>query len=260
MRRWYTKAFQLWESLSDEGNDAGVSVSFSFFRNLTNKFKKLYLELTSSGGRIIVTCESIVSDAGMIANSPAQRENFPDSSTLENGAAAFWYSDIVQDFKILSSEELIAGRNGVKWGYAFTSFAIDAPKYLKFLEGEIRSRGGVFIRSSLPIEVGLAAVLESVSNLVEKNLPGKEIFAFVHATGMGAKQLVGDEKIFPMKSQSVYIKGEANKIAGRLEVGSVSGDGYEGSADVPGIPIYYGSPRIGSGYTVLGGFMDEGNW
>jgi D-amino-acid oxidase len=200
------------------------------------------------------------SDAAMVTKCSAQRQNFPDSSTLENGAAAFWYSNMVQDFKILSSEELIAGGNGTKWGYAFTSFAIDAPKYLKYFEGEISSRGGVFIRSSLPINVGLAAVLEATSNLVEKNWPGKEIFAFVHATGMGAKKLVGDEKIFPMKSQSVYIKGEATKIADRLEVGSVSGDGYESVADVPGIPIYYGCPRIGSGYTVLGGFMDEGNW
>jgi len=197
---------------------------------------------------------------GMITKSSTQRENFPDSSTLEHGAAAFWYSNMVQDFKILSPEELIAGGNGTKWGYAFASFAIDAPKYLKYLEGEISLRGGVFIRSSLPIKVGLAAVLEATSRLVEKNWQEKEIFAFVHATGMGAKQLVGDEKIFPMKSQSVYIKGEANKIADRLEVGSVSGDGYESLADVPGIPIYYGSPRTGSGYTVLGGFMDEGNW
>jgi D-amino-acid oxidase len=200
-----------------------------------------------------------VSYVRIITKSSAQRENFPDSSTLENGATSFWYSNMVRDFKIFSPEEIIAGRNGAKCGYALASFAIDAPKYLKYLEGEIISRGGVFIRSALSIKIGLAAVLEAATNLA-KDLPEKEIFAFVHATGMGAKKLVGDEKIFPTKSQSVYIKGEANKIADRLKVGSVSGDGHESLADVPGIPIYYGSPRVGSGYTALGGFMDEGNW
>lgn len=112
----------------------------------------------------------------------------------------------------------------------------------------------------MPTGIGLTEVLRAATTVLEDNLPKPRIFGFVLATGMGTKDLIGDNDIFPMKSQSVYVKGEAYKVADRLEVGSVAGDDHEVLEDVPGIPIYYGSPRVGAGYTVLGGFMDEGNW
>jgi len=56
--------------------------------------------------------------------------------------------------------------------------------------------------------------------------------------------LVGDENVFPLKSHSIHVKGEAEKIADRIDNNG----------------IYYAIPRVGSGFTVLGGFMDPGNW
>jgi D-amino-acid oxidase len=188
------------------------------------------------------------------------RENIPETEILQKGTSGFWYSNMVRNFRILSPEMLIQGGEGAKWGYAFSSFSINAPKYLQYLQAKIVNLGGIAIRSSLPSGVGLSAVLDAVTLIVENQFPQKLAFAFVLATGMGTKQLIGDNAMFPMKSQSVYVKGEAHNIVDRLAVGHVAGDGHDKSEDTPGIPIHYGSPRPGSGYTVLGGFMEEHNW
>jgi hypothetical protein len=85
------------------------------------------------------------------------------------------------------------------------------------------------------------------------------VFAFVLATGTETKSLIGDDTVFLMKRQSVYVKGDANRIADRLKVGSVAGEDCETFKGVAGVPIYHLCPRVGSGYMVLGGNVGEGN-
>jgi hypothetical protein len=92
--------------------------------------------------------------------------------------------------------------------------------------------------------------LQSATRMLRNN--SKDVYAFVNASGLGAISLAGDTTVFPMRSQAVWIKGEAKRIVDRLEIGGTESQGE--------IAIYYACPRVGSGYTVLGGFMEEGNW
>lgn len=68
---------------------------------------------------------------------------------------------------------------------------------------------------------------------------------FVNATGLGARKLCGDEAMFPIRGQTVLVKGEARSTITRI------GDGYGG---------VYVIPRPGSGTTILGGTKEEGVW
>jgi hypothetical protein len=61
---------------------------------------------------------------------------------------------------------------------------------------------------------------------------------------MGSKELAGDEEVFPMQSHAIHIKGEPAIISDRIDDGG----------------IYYAIPRAGTGVTVLGGYMQLGNW
>lgn len=70
------------------------------------------------------------------------------------------------------------------------------------------------------------------------------IAAFVNATGLGARALVGDDKVFPTKGQTVLVRGEA------LAVSTV--EAKRG--------IKYVLPRKGAGLSVLGGTKEVGVW
>lgn len=64
---------------------------------------------------------------------------------------------------------------------------------------------------------------------------------FVNATGLGARSLVPDEFLYPVKGQTVLVKGEAReaKTTDRNR---------------------YVIPRPGSGTTILGGTREVGVW
>lgn len=73
---------------------------------------------------------------------------------------------------------------------------------------------------------------------------GKELreeLLFVNASGLGAKELVPDDAMFPVRGQTVLVKGEANYAKTMNE-------------------NKYVIPRPGSGTTILGGTREVGNW
>jgi len=75
---------------------------------------------------------------------------------------------------------------------------------------------------------------------------GTRIHAFINASGIGAKALVGDDKIEALRGQTVLVKGEAKRITTRL--------GKEKN-DIRAI-----LPRPGSGTTIVGVSKEEGVW
>ena len=159
---------------------------------------------------------------------------------------------MVENFSILPPSKL---PTGVKFGWSFTSFAVDTPKYLLYLKSRILSLGGQIFKAEFRGGVPFQNTLKAAARMLKSYLPrnrGNDIYAFVNASGMGGLQLAGDMTVFPLRSQTVWIKGEAKRIVDRLEVGETESKGQ--------IVIYYACPRVGSGYTVLGGYMEEGNW
>ena len=87
---------------------------------------------------------------------------------------------------------------------------------------------------------GFLGVLKSVTS--QANWQGtSNIRAFVNATGLGARSLVGDENVFPTKGQTVLVRGELT---------------FAKTTD----RNLYVIPRPGSGTTILGGTREDGNW
>ncbi|KAI9735369.1 MAG: hypothetical protein M1818_006564 [Claussenomyces sp. TS43310] len=213
-REWYKDAYDLWIELSHPKHDQ-------------------------------------INGAGISRRTYYQYQDKPGPEALEKGAEAYWYRDIVKDFKVIPADQL---PNGIKWGTSFTSFAIDAPKYLQYLQNRVLALGGTIQRATLPTGVGIATVLSTANDILK--VGAGNVFAYVNATGLGAKDVFGDKNVFPMRSQIVHIKGECENLVDRLEEGNMISD-----ADDSGlVPITYVTPRVGSGFTVLGGHMHEGNW
>lgn len=96
---------------------------------------------------------------------------------------------------------------------------------------------------TLPTKYGLASALSFTKEVTQKHGLGS-IHAFVNATGLGARELVPDDKMYPTRGQTVIVEGEAEKAST-----------FEGIDH-----IKYVIPRTDSGKSVLGGTKQAGNW
>jgi D-amino-acid oxidase len=172
-----------------------------------------------------------------------KREN-PPENLVEPGSSALWHSKDIPSFRVLDSEELPPG---VDFGTTYTTFSVNTPAYLDYLQSRIVALGGTIKRATVPIDQGLEQGLNVARQLVAAELgdsKDQSIHAYVNAMGTNGMRLAGDKNLLIIRSQSVHIKGEAYKIADRIDA-----DG-----------IYYAIPRVGAGLTVLGGYLEVGNW
>lgn len=128
-------------------------------------------------------------------------------------------------------------------GLSFKSLTINVPIYLVYLLERARTAGCRLLKARLPTEHGFGHALGVAAALARKDGLG-EVDAFVNATGLGARALVGDARVYPTRGQTVLVKGEAKAIR------TSEGQGY----------INYVLPRKGGGETVLGGTKEDGNW
>ena len=103
------------------------------------------------------------------------------------------------------------------------------------------------MKSQLPTEQGLGGMLRAATELLRDGEGGEgnagvEVDVWVNATGLSAKWVCGDESMYPIKGQTVLVKGEARGARTWVD------------ADL------YVIPRPGSGTTILGGTREVGNW
>ena len=145
-----------------------------------------------------------------------------------------WWRSIVKDFSYLTEEKL---PQGIRSAVAFTTICINVPLHLKYLLSKFLDAGGTFIRARLPADKGLPGTLISAASLAKGQTP----HTFVNASGLEAKELVPDDAMFPVRGQTVLVKGEA-KYATTMNENR------------------YVIPRPGSGTTILGGTREVGNW
>ncbi len=100
------------------------------------------------------------------------------------------------------------------------------------------------MKAQLPTEQELGGMLRVATELLkggEGNI-GVEVDVWINATGLSAKWVCGDESMYPIKGQTVLVKGEAKGARTWVD-----GDRYV-------------IPRPGSGTTILGGTREVGNW
>ncbi|KAK4986885.1 D-amino acid oxidase [Elasticomyces elasticus] len=151
-----------------------------------------------------------------------------------------WWRPHVRDFHVLPPEQIPSVCDPpIDSAAAFTSIAVDVPTYLSYLVSRIEALGGTLQQVSLPTTDGFARALGAASDAV-----GGRVDCFVNATGLGAKALCGDQAVYPIRGQTVVVKGEGEAIRTRV------GKDY----------VAYCIPRPGSGTTVLGGTRGVGDW
>ena len=164
-----------------------------------------------------------------------------------------WWAPHVRNFRQLSTynepvrscndRALAAGAPTVQFACAYDAMCINVPQYLLYLQEKARLLGAKVIKARLPVHDGFEAALSAAEDLVLVH--GRpQIDCTVNATGLGAFKLCSDTAMYPIRGQTVLVKGEADNTCSRV------GDGYGG---------YY-IPRPGSGTTILGGTKQVDNW
>ena len=117
---------------------------------------------------------------------------------------------------------------GYRYGLRFAVPLAVMPHYLAWLDGEIHSRGGQFIQ-------------RHVSSLDEVST-GADVV--VNCSGLGARELVGDPTVYPVRGQLVRVSNPGLSMSVRDE-------------HHPGGRAYV-HPRVDD--CILGGTLDEGQW
>ncbi|MFO7167968.1 MAG: FAD-dependent oxidoreductase [Chloroflexota bacterium] len=97
-----------------------------------------------------------------------------------------WWRDAVPDFRRAQPSELPPQHRD---GYVFSAPVVEMPLYLEFLLARFRSLGGT-------LEQGTVASLDEA--------PG-DADALVNCTGLGARELVGDPAMLPIRGQIVRV-------------------------------------------------------
>ncbi|QIX01114.1 hypothetical protein AMS68_006631 [Peltaster fructicola] len=163
-----------------------------------------------------------------------------------------WWAPYVKDFKQESTIVGAAAEVNLKLpkdvrpidsALSYTSISINSPHYLLYLQERARKLGAVVIKSRITATSGFGRALAATEELL-KSRGRPSVSCFVNATGLGAYKLCDDKAMYPIRGQTVLVKGEADFERTRV------GDGL----------ATYCIPRPGSGTTILGGTREENNW
>ena len=163
-----------------------------------------------------------------------------------------WWAPYVQDFRQLSNFQApVSTINGntpkdapqIRWAVMCRAPSINVPQYLLYLQDKARALGVQVIKARLPTDAGFENALSVAGSTVKANRrPAADLY--LNATGLGAAKLCGDRAMYPIRGQTILVKGEAAATRTR------DGEGYTA----------YCIPRPGSGSTILGGTKESGNW
>ncbi|KAF7196306.1 D-amino-acid oxidase [Pseudocercospora fuligena] len=171
---------------------------------------------------------------------------------------SLWWSRHVKDFAqlaelqdpVLSINKASPSDMQVKWAATSKAPSLDVNRYLLYLQERARKAGAILFQSRLPIDGGFEKALETAEGIARAVRPKAEkAQIFVNCSGLGAMKLSGDDTMFPIRGQTVLVKGEAEATRTRYHAGAI-GEGVTS----------YCIPRPGSGTTILGGTKEKGEW
>jgi D-amino-acid oxidase len=97
-----------------------------------------------------------------------------------------WWAPCVPSFRRATAEELVPGFSE---GYSFEAPIIEMPRYLPYLQARLRELGGRIVQ-------------REVRSLDEA---WREAPVVVNCTGLGARALVGDDLLFPIRGEVVRV-------------------------------------------------------
>ncbi|KAJ6108206.1 hypothetical protein N7523_009529 [Penicillium sp. IBT 18751x] len=139
--------------------------------------------------------------------------------------STIWYKSLMPRYRRIPTKDL---PNGVKVGFTFKTIAVNPVVFLPWIRNQLESRGVCFIRKEV----------QEIRKV--KRLTGNEVI--VHATGLGAYDLAGDQDVVAARGQTMFVKTDFNELM------MLQGSQYT-----------YIIPRMHSGGVILGGISQEGN-
>ncbi|KAI1622282.1 hypothetical protein EDD37DRAFT_634630 [Exophiala viscosa] len=160
---------------------------------------------------------------------------------IPHGPESLWYAPHVQNFRTTSPPEL---PQGFIHGATHDGIAINTTIYLTSLASTVHALGGQITRVELPTNSGLSGAISHAKSTLRVMGATTSIDLVVNATGLEAYRLVPDASVYPIRGQTVTVKGEAEHITTMFYP--------EANASI--------TPRIGSGVSVLGSSYEKGNW
>jgi D-amino-acid oxidase len=166
-----------------------------------------------------------------------------------------WFSSSVLSYEPIPTDSL---KKGIQHGHTYTSVMVNVPMYLNYLYETAQSLGAIVIRATLPQCSAFSETLQTAADLVKSHLKelgsaeAPHISAFVNATGISASKLVPDPDMYPVRGQTLTVRGEASRIT--------TLDGFPSDPTPSSTPIMYILPRPHSNTTILGGTKQIGDW
>ncbi len=102
-----------------------------------------------------------------------------------------WWRDAVPGFRRASPDELLPG---FRDGYVFAAPVIETPRYMSYLRDRFEANGGTIIQQTL---TDLAEAFARAAIVV-------------NCTGLGARELVSDQGVYPIRGQIVRLEPHAS--------------------------------------------------
>ncbi|KKY23325.1 putative d-amino-acid oxidase [Diplodia seriata] len=182
----------------------------------------------------------------------------PDTE-IPSGPHSAWWAPHMRNFRELPTSELPPGAHA---GATYDAVTIDTGVYLPYLLSRARSLGATLIEAALPMITtttttdsavsgsNLPHALATATRLLaayhhSPTSPPPTISAFVNATGIAARSLVPDPSVFPIRGQTVLVRGLPRALT---------------TVWRPDGTLSYVIPRATSGTAVLGGTKEAGDW
>ena len=142
-----------------------------------------------------------------------------------------WFKHLHPELRALSRDEIkfygLPSRLQTVW--RFNCFCIEPEKYLKFLSQKFKENGGLMLKKKIHS-------LEELSDQYD---------VIINCSGLGARELVGDLKVYPVRGQIVEVQGPTPPgLIYNIEPGSPD--------------AAYIIPR--NGLILLGTSVDKNNW
>lgn len=163
-----------------------------------------------------------------------------------------WFKDVVDGFEVLDLARERDVPRGAVMGIRYRSICFDPVRYLTYLCERVQELGAKIVKAEVDTSRGLEGVVRDARRILRENGEEEEVFAFVNCAGLSARHFLPQqeaEKLFPIRSQTILIKGEAERTQTYVSV-----PGFSGSE------ILCVVPRPGSGTTILGGCKQLNDW
>lgn len=134
-----------------------------------------------------------------------------------------WYKPLMPDYKVIPQAEL---PSGVTLGLKYTTLTMNPLLLLPWLKEKLVAKGVNFVRAEVKS-------IDEVRIITKSKI-------IVNASGVGAKQLAGDESVGPVRGQTMFVKTNFSELV------MMEGSEYT-----------YIIPRATSGGVIIGGIKSD---